>query len=181
MNRFIKWIDRNVAPWTIGAMCGVLFTSLCFKSQASEVNCKLYNQLDRHQVTNLFRSVERGAKDDLGITLAAIAIQESMAGKYRVNLKSQDFGLYQISIKTIAGIEKPVNDLQLSVFVQGVIFDDEQGAEYALNVLNYFKKHHDGDWRKMVQSYNAGHNYQNGYDYMLKISHNVKMLKSCMF
>lgn len=166
---------------SIGYVIGIFILIISSSDlRASEIDCKDFNSLERYQVVNLLKSIERGSEDNLGLTLAAIALQESMAGKYRINLKSKDFGLYQINAKTIEGIEKPLNDLQLSIFIQDTIFNDRIGVRYALNVLNYFKKYHNGNWRKMVQSYNAGHNYRNGYNYMIKISHNVKLIKRCM-
>jgi hypothetical protein len=146
----------------------------------AESSCEAYSKLTENQRHNIRLSVNRGVGDDLGLTLAAIALTESSAGLQRVNHKSKDYGLYQINIRTAKSITGIEDDHLGYLLAMELTFDDELNAKYALHVLRHFSKVHNGDWSKMIQSYNAGNRYWNGRNYLQKVKENIKLIKQCI-
>lgn len=146
----------------------------------AEDACKTFRQLNNDQLHNIRLSINRGANDDLGLTLAAIAMTESTLGKYRVNTRTKDFGLYQINLKTAKSIIGIENEYLGYLLAMKLTFDDELNAKYALNVLRHFHKVHKGNWSKVIMAYNAGNNYKNGERYLTKVKSNLKMIRQCM-
>ena len=118
---------------------------------------------------------------DLGWTVASISLVESSAGLYRINLETKDLGLFQVNAKTTYRTLGITNYYKKMKIAEKIIYDDILGAYVAMSVLEYFKKYHKGDWRKMVASYNAGFNVKRGEKYMLKVVEKVKTLKKCMY
>jgi hypothetical protein len=130
----------------------ILLLSLGFSSvQASQ--CSEINELDQYQKSDLRAAYNHGSTKDLGFTLAAIALKESNAGKYRLNYKSNDFGMFMINIETIAGYFQTENMYQNITYAQQIIHDDYLGAKVALSVLEHFKNR---GYRQMLMSYNEG-------------------------
>lgn len=146
----------------------------------AEGSCEAYSKLTEDQRHNIRLSVNRGVNDDLGLTLAAIALTESSAGVQRVNMRTKDFGLYAINYRTMKSIAGITNDLMGAALAFKVTYDDEYAAKYALHVLRHFKKVHKGDWSKMVQSYNAGNRYWRGFGYLKKVKANIKIIRGCI-
>jgi hypothetical protein len=146
----------------------------------AESSCEAYSKLTENQRHNIRLSVNRGVNDDLGLTLAAIALTESSAGVQRVNMRTKDFGLYAINYKTMKSIAGIQSDLMGAALAFKITYDDEYAAKYALHVLRHFKKVHKGDWSKMVQSYNAGNRYWRGVGYLHKVKANVTLIKQCI-
>ena len=119
--------------------------------QASQ--CKEINELDQYQKSDLRAAYNHGSTVDLGLTLAAIALKESNAGKYRLNYHSKDFGMFMINIETIKSYFKTENMYENIMYAQQVIHDDYLGAKLAISVLDEFKER---GYRKMLMSYNEG-------------------------
>jgi len=144
--------------------------------------CTEYNNLSVVQKGRLEFAYHQGAEYDLGWTLTAIAYNESMAGRWRLNMTTGDVGLFQVNRKTahkVLGITSHYKKLKLD---QKLVYDDILNAYVALDVLRYFKKYHKGNWKKMVMSYNNGFsiNTKKAEDYLASISSSVRMLKQCM-
>ena len=159
----------------------ILAATLLFSPMAyAEGSCEDYSKLTENQRHNIRLSVNRGVADDMGLTLAAIALTESSAGVQRVNMRTKDFGLYAINYKTMKSIAGIHSDLMGAALAFKITYDDEYAAKYALHVLRHFKKVHKGDWSKMVQSYNAGNRYWRGKRYLQKVKANVKLIKQCI-
>lgn len=119
---------------------------------------------------------------DLGYTLASIALNESNAGKWRVNLRSKDIGLFQVNSNTASrtlGVTNYYKRLELD---EKLIYDDILNSYVALTVLSYFKEYHKGKWSAMVQSYNEGFkiNTIKSLKYLASIRESVNMLTQCM-
>lgn len=146
----------------------------------AEGSCEAYSKLTEDQRHNIRLSVNRGVGDDLGLTLAAIALTESSAGIQRVNMRTKDFGLYAINYKTMKSIAGIQSDLMGAALAFKITYDDEYAARYALHVLRHFKKVHKGDWSKMVQSYNAGNQHWRGIWYLKKVKANIKIIRGCI-
>lgn len=159
-----------------------LFAATLFLSPMAyaESSCEAYSKLMENQRHNIRLSVNRGVNDDMGLTLAAIALTESSAGLQRVNHKSKDYGLYQLNIKTAKSIMGIENKYLGYLLAMKLTFDDELNAEYALHVLRHFNKVHKGDWSKMIQSYNAGNRHWRGVGYLKKVKANIKIIRECI-
>ena len=121
-----------------------------------------------------------GKKYDLGYTLAAIAIIESQAGKFLVNLGDPSCGVYHNLLSSVAnreGIE--LSNINRNYLCTKLIKDFEFASGQALEELLYWKKYHK-DWEKTVMSYNAGFNYRNGDEYLLKVREEINKLKGVL-
>tara|TARA_R110000850_G_scaffold261586_1_gene389706 strand:- start:43 stop:396 length:354 start_codon:yes stop_codon:yes gene_type:complete len=114
--------------------------------------------------------------------MAAIALAESSAGRFRVNLSSKDVGLFQVNSRTASKVLGVTNYYKRLELDQKLIYDDILNAYIALDVLNYFKNYHKGDWKKMVASYNNGFSIktEKAKNYVDKVSKSVKVLQQCI-
>lgn len=161
----------------------LLITSLLFSLGCQAIDCSTYTKLSVDQKERLAFSFREGKTYNLGYTLAAIALSESSAGKYRLNIHSKDLGLYQVNYKTAQmelGITNHYKQLELH---QKLIYDDQLGAYVAIKVLQHFDK---GNYKEMVMSYNEGYrwrkdknSYKKALTYYNKVAYNVRMLKRC--
>jgi hypothetical protein len=116
--------------------------------------------------------------EDLGYTLAAIAIVESSAGEIRVNISDPSFGIHHNLVSSV------VNRLGMTdtcynrnKVASRLVTDDDFSREQALQELLFWRKYHSNNWRLMVMSYNAGHKYQNGQHYLNKVIYWISVLK----
>lgn len=145
-------------------------------------DCAEYGNLSPIQKGRLEFAYHQGNPYDLGYTMAAIALAESSAGRFRVNLSSKDVGLFQVNSRTASKVLGVTNYYKRLELDQKLIYDDILNAYIALDVLTYFKKYHKGDWKKMVASYNNGFkiNTEKAKNYVDKVSKYVKVLQQCM-
>lgn len=151
----------------------------------SEELCDNWYDLSDEQRYRLTWAYNYGEKYDLGWTMASIALHESKAGLYKINTKSQDYGLFQVNLTTakdIMGISGYWNGQAL---ITKMVVDDEFNAYLSLHVLQHFKKIR-SSWKDMVRSYNEGNKWlmdeksrKKSLDYYEKIRKNLVMLKSC--
>lgn len=110
----------------------------------------------------LLQAYEYGAPYDLGYTLAAIAWKESCAGEYRMNFQDPSAGIYHAYIP---GLIKKYPSLKQNGFTQNMlgallVKDDAFASREAVNELKYWDKVHQGNWEKMIKSYNKGFSWQ---------------------
>ena len=113
-------------------------------------------------------------------SLMAIAIKESSLGKYVINSKSEDYGLFQANIKTVLKRQKVKdNSYNRSIYAQKLINDVGFATANAIIELNYWKKVHKENWFKTWASYNTGWNYnsETGIEYSTKVFEIIKKLK----
>lgn len=113
-------------------------------------------------------------------SLMAIAIKESSLGKYIINSKSEDYGLFQANIKTVLSRQKiKDNSYNRSIYAQKLINDVGFATANAIIELNYWKKVHKENWFKTWASYNTGWNYnsETGIKYSEKVFYIIKKLK----
>jgi hypothetical protein len=158
----------------------LIFLLIPFFSYGS---CDKIQNLSLIQKHNLHKSFHYGKEFDLGYTLAAIAFVESSAGNFRLNVRTNDLGLYQINATTAErtlGIENHFEKLALH---QRLIHDDKLAASIAITTLLHFDK---GNWREMLQSYNEGYRWRTNKEsrkkaeaYANRVADTVKLLKKC--
>lgn len=149
-------------------------------SKASVWSCAEFDSLSTQQRSNLIKSYHRASQEDLGYTLAAIAWKESSAGKFRVNYRSNDYGLYGINVRTVQRLTGEDNYYRTVEVVQRLIQDDDLGADVALTTLRWNLKYHKGDWQKAIMMYNAGHKWRTAKSYLFDIATYVNVLKNCL-
>ena len=114
-------------------------------------------------------------------SLMAIAIKESSLGKYVINSKSEDYGLFQANIKTVLSRQKVKdNSYNRSIYAQKLINDVGFATANAIIELRYWRKVHKDNWSKIWSSYNTGWNYNSkrGVEYATKVFDIIKKLKS---
>lgn len=127
-----------------------------------------------------------GADREYGYTLAAIAWQESSAGKNLVNPAGPAYGVFQNLSSTVHRrlAQNGINMSRSRVSAK-LVTDFGFAAEMAMGELDYWKGRHNGRWERMVASYYAGNNwrYSDGQGYLSIIRNKVKFLKQngCMF
>lgn len=118
--------------------------------------------LSAQQIKLLRKVYKYGEKLDLGYTLAAIAWKESCAGEYRMNFQDPSAGIFHAHIPTLL---KRYPHLGNDGFTQNrigekLVRDDEFATKEAIEQLQYWKKVHNGDWEKVIKSYNKGFSWQ---------------------
>ena len=113
-------------------------------------------------------------------SLMAIAIKESSLGKYVINSKSEDYGLFQANIKTVLKRQKVKdNSYNRSIYAQKLINDVGFATANAVIELKYWRKVHKDNWFKTWSSYNTGWNYNSktGVKYAERVFDIIKKLK----
>lgn len=123
---------------------------------------------------------KQGKRHGLSYSLMAIAIKESSIGKYLVNVDSKDYGLYQANIKTVLSRQKARNtSWNRNKYAMRLISDFKFATKNAIAELNYWKKVHKNDWKKVWGSYNGGwkYNSKRARKYSREIATIIKRLK----
>lgn len=165
--------------------CALVGLFVSFVVNSTEIQeCSFFENggLSEQQKSVLRYSYERGKEYDLGLTLASIAWVESTAGVDRVNWKDPAFGAYQIVIHDKSSAVKRLNitdKIEQVHLANRLVVDDILGATLAIMELEYWKARHQGDWRKMIMSYNAGTKYKNGKAYLNKIKNTLNKIRGC--
>lgn len=128
------------------------------------------SQMTEQQKYTLAKVYLAGEKYNLGLTLTAIAWQESQAGKWLINLDDPSFGLFHI-IPEGKGWNRSRESERLLSF--------DYSLAKAVEILQYWENYHKGNWRNMVKSYNAGFNYNStkANQYLKQIQAKVTVLK----
>jgi hypothetical protein len=156
---------------------------------ALAAKCKDIDSLSLIQKHNIAFAYSYGNNYDLGLTLAAIALVESSAGKYRLNVRTNDLGLFQVNATTAENtlkLERYYDKLELH---QDLIYNDRLGAEIAIATLEHFRANRvmtSGVWSEMIKSYNTGSQWRRdkqsdkkAKQYLTKVSNTVKLLQQC--
>lgn len=113
-------------------------------------------------------------------SLMAIAIKESSLGKFMVNEKSQDYGLFQANIKTVLSRQKVKNNKKnRDYFSNKLVNDVAFSTANAIIELKYWEGIHKGSWSRIWSSYNTGWKYKSntGIKYANSIFKIIKTLK----
>ena len=146
-------------------------------------------QFDAGQIETLQRSYDLGKPHDLGLTLAAIALKESSAGKYVINAVSADYGVYQSNYKTLCKQAGVYHDNFLcNQEVGRVVNNIEKAAEHALKTLQYWQGYHTKRsleglvYENTIRSYHEGFGFQTpkADDYYKKYKTAFYTIKQCV-
>ena len=137
-------------------------------------------KLTSQEIKTLKQIKKQGEKYGLSYSLMAIAVKESSIGKYLVNVDSKDYGLYQANIKTVLSRQKAKNtSWNRNKYAMRLISDFKFATKNAIAELNYWKKIHKNDWKKVWSSYNGGwkYNSKRARKYSRDIAIIIKRLK----
>lgn len=123
-------------------------------------------------------SYSYGAPHDFGLTMVAIAMEESDLGRYRINLQDPSVSSWGVTvskaIKKLGWRDTPFNRNRAA---QLMLNDIYFSAGLALETLLWWNDVRDGDWRRVVESYNAG--YGSNKEYVSRIIENINTIKQC--
>ena len=141
----------------------ILSFSVPASAYSKQLKCPTF---EPEQIEVMQKSYQLGQEHDLGYTLAAIALKESSAGKYRINAISSDFGVYQGNVETICK-QAAVwhNSFMCNIEIQRVVDDIEKAAEHAIETLSYWQNYHKKRtdnylvYQMTIRAYNAGFNF----------------------
>jgi len=121
-----------------------------------------------------------GSKFDLGLTMSAIVLAESDAGKYKItiNHNTVDCGVFMINSKTLAN-----DHWNQSRICERLVMDNKFSFSVAIKRFKYFYNYYRSkgfnkgiSWKRAIMSYHAGWNYKQGTRYYKKIVHNIKFI-----
>lgn len=166
---------RRVISYTLAIVAGILVIN---NTRAS--SCGPVEALDQQQVQTLYQSYNYGKEYNMGLSLAAIAWQESNAGLYPINISDPSFGVHHILLSTAMKRSDVKNTNYHRNMLASKLLDHNVSASFAIKELQYWSKYHKGNWSRIWASYNAGHNYKVGVKYSNKIKEKVKMVKYCL-
>lgn len=138
------------------------------------------SDLTRDDIKLLKQIKLHGEQYDLAYSLMAIAIKESSLGRYKVNVDSYDYGLYQANINTVIKRHQVKNSsFNRNKMAMMLINDFKFATSNAIAELVYWKSVHGNNWAKIWASYNAGFNYDSSraVRYSTQIEKIIKELK----
>ncbi len=141
-------------------------------------------QLTPKQKQILYQTFYKAKPFDYQYTLTAIAWQESKFGKYVVNVSDGEYGSYGVFHNLLSSVcmRHGCSMWKRSRIAERLIFDYDFSFAEALSELKYWENYWkdrgvDRVWTHTVCSYNAGHNWKNGYKYRNMIIIRIKALK----
>lgn len=138
--------------------------------------------LTSSQIKTLKMSYEYG-EDNLGKgwgkVMVGIAHKESQFGKFVVNNKTQDYGVFQNHLKTVVKRNKIKYPVKAK---KRLIRDFHYSADESRKEIEFWKKvHGEKNLKKILASYNAGYNYKGaaGQTYMKEVTKSIKLMQTC--
>lgn len=151
--------------------------------------CKDIQQLNLLQKHTLHTMYKYGEQHELGYTLAALALVESSAGKFRLNVRTNDLGVLQVNSLTAQNTLKVDGHYNQLALHQQLVYDDLLSAEIAIATLGHFRRGKvltNSVWQDMIRSYNEGYRWKRDKlskkkadKYLQKVTESVKILKQC--
>lgn len=176
----------------IKVLSSIFILLFCFsQANAIETECPVYTQ-EQEDALKLAYSV--GYEDDLGLTLAAIVVQESFVGPYIVKVNTEDrskfllkggrativhgsYGLGHTTVGTLGFLLGEKNLWKVKAkYIPKLLSDDKFSSKMILMKLLSVKSS-TTPWREMVSRYNGSG--PDAHKYMLKIVEIVKTFKKC--
>jgi hypothetical protein len=137
--------------------------------------------MNQEQLNNLRYIYNKTKQFNLELTMSAIALTESSAGKYVLNINkgSIDCGIFMLNSSTLSN-----NKWNQSRICERLIKDKDFSISLALERFKYFYNYYRSKgcskglaWKKAICSYNAGWNWEAGIKYYKKIVKNIKLIR----
>jgi len=161
-------------------MKSILALLLIIQLHAADLT-KEFMQMSDNQVASLILAYNQG-----GYNLAAIAWQESNAGKYRINMNptSVDLGLFHLNNVAFLSrwyVEHPKKvqtHFYDNILLSKIMTDDSYASIYAQKELDYWNKKRHRNTRDSIKSYNCGTNIERRRcdRYLSKVMHKRSIL-----
>lgn len=141
-------------------------------------SCVPLAQFSESQKQVLLRSYLAGEQDGFGLTLAAIAWQESCAGVYKMNFQDPSAGNFHAYIP---GVINRYPQLKQNGFTQNMVGamlveNDTFAEQIAIIELKYWQKEHKGNWKNIIKSYNKGYSWQKMSRQIYRLKNIIKKL-----
>ena len=138
---------------------------------------KHLNNLSWDQSQVLAKTKHKGDEFDYGLTLSAIAWQESNFGKWKINLMDPSCGVFHIMPKFM-----DTSKWRQSRLCERLISDYDFSFSTALQQLKYWEnywrsKHVSRVWSHTVCSYNSGFRFNSNSQYLHDIKIRIRALK----
>jgi len=183
-NERSRLCEQRKSFWKMFVLVNIILACASFSQAVFGKDCSEWDKLSEEQQYRLEYAYNYGKPYNMGWTMSSLAWQESQGGLYRVNIKSHDFGLFQINKTTIYNILGVTSYWKKQEIITKVVMDDALGAYLALDVLQHFERVHKGDWKKMVMSYNIGNkkdykSLKKGVAYYEKVRYYYHQIKQC--
>ena len=174
-------------------MKALLFTTLLLLSTMTHAyQCKALsdNGFSPTQIDVMYQSFQYGVDRGWGYSLAAISFRESSAGnpKFMRNPNDPSAGYHGVVLSHVLNYFK-MKDTPTNNRIAEDMLMNSHGASawFAMGVLDYWNKYHNGNWTKTIRSYNGGHYWREGREsvevrtanYFNDVHEVVKMLKTC--
>lgn len=123
--------------------------------------CVSPNEFNPKQKAIIIKALNYGLKNGYGYTMAAIAWKESCAGEYRINLSDPSAGIYHAYIPgVIKKHNEEDNSFMRNMVAELLMRDDDYASKLALDELLYWHKVREGNWQKIIKSYNKGFSWE---------------------
>ena len=168
-----------------GIGCVIALGLTMVVTDANAYNPKQCGIISEDQINTMQSALVAGTPHDYGWTLAAMSWRESSAGVKPLNWADPSFGPFHNNIRTVAKRYNAKNQLEEFELASRLMYDFDFAVEAAVAELDYWKKIHKGNWRKMWASYNRGWNWQStsGQEYQADIAKKINYLKvnGCLF
>lgn len=134
--------------------------------------------LTPEQQSVLHFSYSYGAPHDYGLTMVAIAMEESNLGKWRINLSDPSASPWHVTIdKAVDKLGWEHTPFNYNRAAQLLMEDIYFGAAIALETILWWDDVRDGQWRRVVESFNAG--YGSNPEYVRRIIGHINTIKEC--
>ncbi len=153
----------------------IIFLLLSVTANAQSLKYQ-FNHLTKPQVQVLKQACRAGIADNLCLTMAAIAWQESDFGLYQINLQDPSAGIFHIKISTAMSYTKLRNTgFNRNRVAMWLIRYPTWTTKIALSQLKFWLRYWHKNWLKAVGSYNGGYKWSRKY--ARKITNKVRFLK----
>lgn len=164
-------------------MVVVLMVLISSQANASWNGCRL----SESQRSVLEFSYSYGSEFGIGMTLAAIAMQESRLGDVNVNIQDPSASPFHITLdKYLRYRGWPDTNYNRNRAAHNLITDIYSGAHLATEEVLYWYNRHSNvsgheRWRRTWASYNAGNrwNGSQGQTYATSITNNIRHIREC--
>lgn len=151
----------------------ILIFSLMFPF-AANATCELTPE----QESVLHFSYSYGEPHDYGLTMVAIAMEESNLGQWNISLQDPSASPYHVTIdKAVDKLGWKHTPFNYNRAAQKLMDDIYFGAAIALETILWWDKVRGGAWRRVIESYNSG--YGSNPEYVRRIIGHINTIREC--
>jgi hypothetical protein len=123
-----------------------------------------WSEMNDRQKNNILMAYTKSKEFDLGYTMAAIMWQESLGGKYKVNLQDPSCGAFHNNINTIMARHSIENtSFNRNRICQMLIDNTDIALAEAITEIQYWLHERNGSFIEAWASYNGGWKMNKSY------------------